>query len=235
MTLNKITVLLVDDQVLFRRGLGSLMSGEPDMEVVGEAGDGRAALERVRTLEPDVVLMDINMPVMNGIEAIRTIKAERPSTRLVALTVSDEDHDLFEAIKAGAEGYLLKNLRPEELFDMIRGVMRGETPLSPAIAGKLLGEFRRRPAQERPDPVEGALTARELEILQLVADGLSNAEIATRLFITEGTVKNHLHNILEKLHLQNRVQAAAYALRVGLVSLQRREDGGAPAPILPLE
>lgn len=228
--MSKIDVLLVDDQVLFRRGLGSLMAGEPDMRVVGEAADGLAAIEKVRSLAPDVVLMDINMPVMGGIEAIRAIKAERPQTKVVALTVSDEDHDLFEAIKAGAEGYLLKNLRPEELFEMIRGVVRGETPLSSAIAGKLLGEFRRRPAQDRPDPVEGALTARELEILQLVADGLSNAEIAGRLFITEGTVKNHLHNILEKLHLQNRVQAAAYALRVGLVSLQHQEGGDASSP-----
>jgi two-component system NarL family response regulator len=125
------------------------MAGEPDMRVVGEAADGLAAIEKVRSLAPDVVLMDINIPVIGGIEAIRAIKAERPQTKVVALTVSDEDHDLFEAIKAGAEGYLLKNLRPEELFEMIRGVVRGETPLSSAIAGKLLGEFRRRPAQDR--------------------------------------------------------------------------------------
>src|SRR3990172_1271443 len=207
---DRIRVILVDDQLLFRRGLRALLDEEDDFEVVGEANDGREAIELARATRPDAVLMDINMPVLNGVEATRIIKAERPETKVVALTVSDEDQDLFEAIKAGAQGYLLKDLRPEELFEMLRGVMRGETPISPAVAGKLLNEFRKRPWHEPSETAGWDLTARELEVLQLVAEGLGNAEIASRLFIVEGTVKNHLHNILEKLHLHNHVQPPAY-------------------------
>ena len=219
-----VRILLVDDQLLFRKGLRALLEDEEDMEVVGEASDGAQALDRARTAKPDVVLMDINMPVCNGVEATRMIKAERPETKIIALTVSDEDDDLFEAIKSGASGYLLKDLRPEELFDLIRGVLRGETPISPAVAGKLLSEFRRRPRRDPTDTVGWDLTPRELEVLQLVSEGLSNAEIAARLFIVEGTVKNHLHNILEKLHLENRLQAATYAIREGLVRPPRRQE-----------
>lgn len=219
----KIRVLLADDQLLFRKGVRSLLEEEPSIEVVGEASNGLEAVEQTLAKQPDVVLMDINMPVCGGVEATRQIKAKRPATKVVALTVSDEDDDLFEAIKAGAEGYLLKDLRPEELFQMLRGVMRGETPISPAVAGKLLSEFRRRPWRQPSQTAGWDLTARELEVLQLVADGLSNAEIAARLFVVEGTVKNHLHNILEKLHLENRVQAAAYAIREGLVQPPRRQ------------
>jgi len=218
-----VRILLVDDQLLFRKGLRALIEDQEDMEVVGEASDGAQALDRVRTARPDVVLMDIHMPVCNGVEATRMIKAERPDIKVIALTVSDEDDDLFEAIKSGAAGYLLKDLRPEELFELIRGVLRGETPISPAVAGKLLSEFRR----PRRDPTETAgwdLTPRELEVLQLVTEGLSNAEIAGRLFIVEGTVKNHLHNILEKLHLENRLQAATYAIRERLVHPPRKQE-----------
>jgi DNA-binding NarL/FixJ family response regulator len=139
------------------------------------------------------------------------------------LTISDDDQDLFEAIKAGAQGYLLKDLSPDALFDMLRAVMRGETPISPSIAGKLLNEIRLHPWRESTDKTGTDLTARELEVLQLVAKGLGNTEIAARLFIVEGTVKNHLHNILEKLHVANRVQAAAYAIREGLVEPPRKE------------
>ncbi len=211
-------VLLVDDQLLFRKGLRALLSSEEDFEVVAEAGDGQEAVDKVRVFNPDIVLMDIHMPGMDGIQATRLIKAEHPEVKVVILTVSDEEDDLFEAIKVGAEGYLLKNLRPEELAQMLRGVMSNEAPVSPAVASKLLGEFRRRPRRdEEPSPGQ-VLTPREQEILQLVAEGLSNAEIAARLYVVEGTVKNHLHNILEKLHLQNRVQAAAYALREGIAS-----------------
>ena len=220
---SKIRVILVDDQLLFRRGVRALLEEEPGIEVVGEASDGREGVELARATRPDAVLMDVNMPVLNGIEATRIIKSERPETKIVALTVSDEDQDLFEAIKAGAQGYLLKDLRPEELFEMIRGVMRGETPISPAVAGKLLNEFRKRPWHEPSEAAGWDLTARELEVLQLVAEGLGNAEIAARLYIVEGTVKNHLHNILEKLHLENRVQAAAYAIREGLVEPPRKQ------------
>ena len=219
-----IRILLVDDQLLFRKGLRALLEDQEDMEVVGEAADGAQAVERVRAAKPDVVLMDIHMPVCSGIEATRLVKSEWPETKIIALTVSDEDEDLFEAIKSGASGYLLKDLRPEELFDLVRGVLRGETPISPAVAGKLLSEFRRRPWKDPSETAGWDLTRRELEVLQLVTEGLSNAEIAARLFIVEGTVKNHLHNILEKLHLENRLQAATYAIREGLVQPPRRQE-----------
>lgn len=217
-----VRILLVDDQLLFRKGLRALIAEEDDMEVVGEAVDGLQAVERARATEPDVVLMDIHMPVCDGVEATRRLKSECPQTKVVVLTVSDEDEDLFEAIKAGAEGYLLKDLRPEELFELIRGVLNGETPVSPAVASKLLSEFRRRPRHDPADTPANDLTARELEVLQLVTEGLSNAEIAARLVVVEGTVKNHMHNILEKLHLKSRVQAATYAMREGMVSPPER-------------
>ncbi len=213
----RVSVLLVDDQNLFRSCLAALLASAEDMEVIGEAADGREAVEKTRALRPDVVLMDIHMPVCDGIEATRLIKAEHPETKVVALTVSDDDEDLFQAISSGAEGYLLKNLYPEELFQLIRGVMAGESPVSPAIATRLLQEFRQPSHGPGHGPVS-ELTPREREILRLVAEGLSNADIGARLYVVEGTVKNHLHNILGKLHLSNRVQAAAFALREGLAS-----------------
>ncbi len=222
--MSPVRILLVDDQVLFRKGLRTLIEEQEDMEVVGEASDGSQAVAVARSVAPDVVLMDIHMPVCNGVEATRLIKAEHPEIKVVALTVSDEDQDLFDAIKSGAEGYLLKDLRPEELFDLIRGVLRGETPISPAVAGKLLSEFRRRPWRDPSQTAGWDLTARELGVLQLVTEGLSNAEIAARLYIVEGTVKNHLHNILEKLHLDNRLQAATYAIREGLVEPPKKPE-----------
>ncbi len=216
--MSTIRVVLVDDQQLFRKGVRALLEEEDGFEVVGEADDGAQAQETVLATKPDVVLMDLQMPVCTGIEATRKIKGQLPDIRIIMLTVSDADDELFDAIKAGADGYLLKNLRPDELFQMIRGAIAGETPISPPMASKLIGEFRKRP---RPDPAAqtdgSGLTQREKEVLQLVASGLSNAEIAARLYIVEGTVKNHLHNILEKLHLHNRVQAAAFAVREGLV------------------
>jgi two-component system nitrate/nitrite response regulator NarL len=218
-----IKIILVDDQMLFRKGLRALLEGEEGIEVASEASNGQEALEKVRAFRPDVVLMDIHMPICDGIQATRLIKAEHPEVKIVILTISDEDDDLFEAIKAGAEGYLLKNLRPDELTQMVRSVMADETPLSPAIASKLLGEFRRQPHHEETKSSGPELTVRECEVLQLVTEGLSNAEIGLKLCVVEGTVKNHLHNILEKLHLQNRVQAAAYAMRAGLVSLEPQE------------
>ncbi len=216
--MSNIRLLLVDDQILFRKGLRALLSSESGMEIVAEASDGQEAIDKTRAFSPDIVVMDVHMPGMDGIAAARAIKAEWPQVKVVMLTISDEDDDLFEAIKAGAEGYLLKDLRPEELTAMLRGVMANEAPLSPGVAAKLLGEFRKRPRQNEVRTAGSELTAREREILQYVAEGMSNAEIAARLYVVEGTVKNHLHNILEKLHLQNRVQAAAYALREGLAS-----------------
>jgi DNA-binding NarL/FixJ family response regulator len=187
--------------------------------VVGEAGDGQEALERARELQPDLILMDINMPGVNGLEATRLIKAELPEIRLVMLTVSEHEEDLYEAIRSGAQGYLLKNLRPEALFEMLKDAVRGEAPISPGIAAKILQELGRTRGRERDQAASEAspLTVRERQILGLVVDGASNRDIAQQLRITEGTVKNHLHHILEKLHLQNRVQVTAYALRRGLV------------------
>lgn len=218
-----IKILLVDDQLLFRKGLRSLLESEADIEIVSEASNGQEALDRVLAYGPDLVLMDIHMPGYDGVQGVRLIKAERPDVKVVMLTVSDEDDDLFEAIKAGADGYLLKNLRPEELIEMLHSVMANQAAVSPGVASKLLGEFRKRPRHEESVPGGPELTAREREVLQLVAEGLSNAEIASRLVVVEGTVKNHLHNILEKLHLENRVQAAAYALREGLATLPRKQ------------
>jgi two-component system nitrate/nitrite response regulator NarL len=213
-----IRVLLVDDHLLFRSGLASLIDPLEDMEVVGEAGDGREALERARELMPDLILMDIQMPGWDGLKATRLIKEEMPYVKIVMLTVSDDDKDLFEAIKSGAQGYLLKNLSSEELLEMLRGVYRGEAPISGLTAARILDEFARLAQKETWVPNSGeSLTPREREVLQLVAQGATNKEIASQLFIAENTVKNHLRNILAKLHLQNRVQAAAYALREGLI------------------
>lgn len=215
--MSKIRIVLVDDQQLFRKGVRALLEEHGDFEIVGEAGDGAKGVETVLATRPDVVLMDVQMPICTGVEATHSIKTEVPEVRVIMLTVSDLDDNLFDAIKAGADGYLLKDLKPEELFQMIHGVMAGETPISPPVASKLLGEFRKRPWRETAPAAGSELTQREKEILQLVSSGLSNAEIAGRLYIVEGTVKNHLHNILEKLHLQNRVQAAAFAIREGIV------------------
>jgi two-component system, NarL family, nitrate/nitrite response regulator NarL len=216
----RLRVLLVDDQPLFRRALASLINAQFDLSVVGEAGNGREALARVRELGPDLIVMDVQMPEVGGIEGVRSIRAAGYQVPIVMLTISDEDEDLFEAIRAGANGYLLKNVRPEQLFDDLRGAVRGEAPLAAAVASKVLDALRlggvptRRPAAPPPGE-ESVLTRRESEILQHIAAGLSNKEIATQLTITEGTVKNHVHHALEKLHLSNRVQAAAYAVRLG--------------------
>jgi two-component system nitrate/nitrite response regulator NarL len=214
-----IRILLVDDQPLFRGAIAALLDGQDDLEVVGEAENGLEGVEKAGVLSPDLVVMDVEMPVMNGVEATRLIRERRPSVKVVMLTVSESDEHVFEAIRLGAHGYLLKDLRPEQLFEMIRSVMRNETPLSPAIAGRLLQEIRNgattRIASTEPSE-EPSVTPRELEILQLVAEGMSNKEIGKRLWITEGTVKNHVHNALEKLHMKNRIQAAAYIVRQGL-------------------
>lgn len=227
----RLRILLVDDQPLFRRALATLISGQFDFAVVGEAENGRDALEKARALRPDLIVMDVEMPVATGVDGVRAIRQAGFTTPIVMLTVSEEDDDLFESIKAGANGYLLKNVRPEQLFDDLRGVMRGEAPIAPAVATKLLEVLRTGGIPLRPTSPAGVapgddppiLTRRETEILQLVAEGMSNKEIANRLTITEGTVKNHVHNALEKLHLTNRVQAAAYAVRQGYATLEDRD------------
>ncbi|OGB94774.1 MAG: DNA-binding response regulator [candidate division NC10 bacterium RIFCSPLOWO2_02_FULL_66_22] len=213
-----IKVLLVDDHALFRKGVASALALQRDIEVVGEASNGQEALTKARELMPDVILMDISMPGMDGLEATRRIKAEVPHVRIIILTVAEEDKSLFEAIKSGAHGYLLKTIEPRPLFETLRGVFRGEAPISRVTASKILGEFARqgqRATPEEASPV-GRLSPRELEILELLTKGATNKEIAATLGISNHTVKNHLQNIMEKLHIQNRVQAVAYALQAGL-------------------
>ncbi len=212
-------ILLVDDHDLFRKGVAALLALKPDMQVVGEAGDGDQALERARETHPDIILMDINMPKCNGLEVVKSIKQEMPQVRVVMLTVSDSDRDLFAAIRNGADGYLLKNLKPERLFEMLEGMRQGDSPISDSLTTKVLGELRQhdKPEADAPPPNDG-LTDRDLQVLQCVARGATNREIAKTLCITENTVKIHLHNILEKLHVENRIQAAMYAVRAGLIS-----------------
>jgi len=213
-----VRILLVDDQPLFRHALATLIADQSHLSVVGEAENGLHALELARSLKPDLILMDVEMPVMGGVEATRRIRDELPNVKVVILTVSEADDPLFDAIRFGAHGYLLKDLRPEQLYELIRAVMRDETVISPAIAGRLMREFRDGATRRTVLPEEDGpvLTRREIQIMQLVSQGLSNKEIGVRLSITEGTVKNHVHNALEKLQLENRIQAAAYVVRHGL-------------------
>ena len=210
-------VLLVDDHALVRNGIASLLTAN-NIEVVGEASDGLEALEKARELKPDIILMDIKMPRCNGLEATRLIKAEMPQIKIIILTVSDDDEDLFEAIKSGAEGYLQKDIRGEEFLALLSGVSRGEAAVLPLLATKIIEEFARQTARKaEPAPAESELTGRETEVLTLVASGAINKEIATTLNITENTVKYHLRNIMEKLHLRNRAQVAAYAVSKGII------------------
>ena len=212
-------ILLVDDHALFRKGLRALLSDQGNLQVVGEAGDGLEALEKARALMPDLILMDIGMPECDGVEATRRIKKEMPRTIVVMLTVSDAEESLFEAIKSGAQGYLLKNLKPDALFEMLEGVSRGEGPISGRMAAKILEEFSLQARPQSPTAITlDGLTAREVEVLKLVAEGATNREIASSLFIAENTVRNHLKNILVKLHLRNRTQAAVYAAHKGLTA-----------------
>lgn len=210
-------VLLADDLPLFRRAIATLIDEQPDLEVVGEAENGLEAVELARALKPDIVVLDIEMPVMDGITAARRLREAVPESRIVMLTVWEDDDHLLEAIRIGVHGYLLKDLHPDELYAMLRSVMRDETPVSPALVSRLLSVLRDTgrptavPATSGPD-----LSRRELDVLRLVADGLSNKEIGVRLSITEGTVKNHVHNALAKLGMENRIQAAAYIVRQGL-------------------
>lgn len=212
-------VLIVDDHSLFRKGIRGILSAEPSIEVVGEASNGLEACDQARNLMPDIVLMDINMPECSGVEATKRIKEDFPEIKIVMLTVEEDDHFLFKAIKSGAQGYLLKNLEPEELISHIKGIMRGEAPISKAMASKILLEFANisKTASREGQSDRKELSFREKEVLRMVAQGATNKEIGAALCISENTVRNHLRNILEKLQLQNRVQAAAYATREGII------------------
>jgi two-component system nitrate/nitrite response regulator NarL len=210
-------IVLADDHALFREGLKALLSAREGIEVVGDAADGLEAQAIARATMPDLILMDTHMPRCNGLEAVKAIKREMPHIKIIMLSISDDDGDLFQAIKNGADGYLLKNLRTQQLFDMLEGVRRGEAAISGMLASKILKEFRAPELAQQDDDLWESLTEREIEILERVVAGDSNREIAEALCITRNTVKNHIQNILEKLHAQNRVQAAVYAIREGLV------------------
>jgi two-component system NarL family response regulator len=218
-----IRVLIVDDHALFRRGLEMVLDEETDIELVGQASDGAEATERAAESLPDIVLMDIRMPKSSGIEACRAMKEAAPSTKIVMLTISDEEEDLFEAIREGASGYLLKDIPLDEVADAVRAVHGGQSLISPSMAGKLLTEFAtlaRRGEDQPPQPVPAPkLTEREMEVLKLVARGMNNRDIAKELFISENTVKNHVRNILEKLQIHSRMEAVMIALRDKLIDI----------------
>lgn len=213
---DNIRILITDDHAVVREGLRALIDTEPGMELVGEAEDGIEAVMMARSRQPDVILLDLVMPRMGGIAAIGEIMRENPTTRILVLTSFAEEEKVFSAIKAGALGYLLKNASPQRLLSAIRDVYRGEPSMSPTIAIKMMRELQR--SSDLP-PTEEPLTEREVEVLRLIAQGLSNQEIAETLIIGERTVRTHVSNILAKLHLANRTQAALYALREGLASL----------------
>jgi DNA-binding NarL/FixJ family response regulator len=220
-----IRTLIVDDHALFRRGLEIVLATEPDIEVVAQAGDGAEAVERAAEFLPDIVLMDVKMPRSTGIEACRSIKDVAPSAKIIILTMSDEEEDLFEAIKAGASGYLLKDIPLDEVAAAVRAVHGGQALISPFMAGKLLSEFaalasRDEQGEEPARPVPAPkLTDREIQVLRLVARGRSNRDIAKELFISDNTVKNHVRNILEKLQIHSRMEAVMVAVRDKLIEL----------------
>ena len=221
-----IKVLVVDDHVLFRRGLEVVLAQEPDIVLVGEAADGTEAVEQAAELLPDVVLLDVRMPRRGGIEACAAIKEVAPTTRIIMLTISDDEADLYDAIKAGASGYLLKEISIDDISAAIRAVAGGQSLISPSMASKLLTEFasmikKSDDSQQLPAP---RLTQREVEVLKLVARGLNNREIGATLFISENTVKNHIRNILEKLQLHSRMEAVMYAVREKILDIPAAED-----------
>jgi DNA-binding NarL/FixJ family response regulator len=216
-----VKVLVVDDHALFRRGLEMVLAQEADIDVIGEASDGAEAVDKAAELLPDVVLMDVRMPRRSGIDACTAIKDVVPSAKIVMLTISDEEADLYEAIKAGASGYLLKEISIDEVATAIRAVAGGQSLISPSMASKLLTEFASmiKRSDERQQVPAPRLTDRELEVLKLVAKGFNNRTIAEELFISENTVKNHIRNILEKLQLHSRMEAVVYAVREKLLEI----------------
>ena len=214
-----VRVLVADDQALFRRGVVVVLSSSDGIEVAGEAGDGEEAVAKAQELEPDVVLMDVRMPRLSGIEATRHIRRLLPATEVLMLTVSDDQDDLFESLKAGANGYRLKEGALDEIAQTVRAIVHRQAVISPSMTATLLAEFRSLAsrASEHYEPAAPGLTPREMQVLQLMAKSQSNKEIAANLFISENTVKNHVRNILEKLHLHSRLEAVTYAWRKRLL------------------
>ncbi|AKT52625.1 LuxR family transcriptional regulator [Arsenicicoccus sp. oral taxon 190] len=209
---------------LFRRAIAALVDAQPDLQVVGQADNGLQGVEEARRLQPDLVVMDLEMPVMTGLEAARLILDQLPGVKVIMLTVCDDDERLLTAIRMGVHGYLLKDLHPEDLYAMLRSAARDETPVSPQLVGRLLAELRGgglRHTSPSPQVAEPQLSQREMDTLKLVARGMSNREIGRALSITEGTVKNHVHNALHKLGLETRIQAAAYMVRAGYAAPPR--------------
>jgi two-component system NarL family response regulator len=215
-----IRVMIADDHALFRQALKTVLDGEPDLELVAEASDGEEAVRVAEECAPDVVLMDVRMPKLAGIEAARQLKESAPTTKVVMLTVSDDEEDLFDAIKAGASGYLLKEINPDEVARAVRQIQAGQSLLSPSMASKLLTEFATMTKRAEERPYHPRLTEREMEVLKLVAQGMTNREIGKSLHISENTVKNHIRNILEKLHLNSRMEAVIYAVREKLLEIE---------------
>jgi DNA-binding NarL/FixJ family response regulator len=214
-----IRILLVDDQPLFREGLHTLLSVQPDFEVIGEAGNGAEALRLARSLRPAVVLMDLQMPVLDGVAATQRLREEQPECRVIVLTTFDDDELVFDGLRAGAIGYLLKDAPSEKLGEAIRSAARGESFLQPSVAAKVVAEFARltRKPEAHPSTLIEPLSEREREVLRLIANGSSNREIAGKLCLAEGTVKNHITNILAKLAVRDRTQAALKAVELGLL------------------
>jgi DNA-binding NarL/FixJ family response regulator len=215
-----IRLLLVDDQALFREGLRILLSVHGDLEVAGEAANGKEAVELTAELKPDVILMDLRMPVLDGVEATRLVRQEHPQTAVIVLTTFDDDENVFEALRAGAAGYLLKDVSSEKLVEAIRAAAQGESFLQPSVAAKVIAEFTRisgQPIRPEAQPLLEPLSERELEILAIMATGATNREIAGQLYITEGTVKNHVTNILGKLNARDRTQAVIKAQELGIL------------------
>ncbi|WP_190239043.1 response regulator [Pelotomaculum schinkii] len=217
--MEKVKVLIVDDHALVREGLTKILSTEEVIKVVGEAENGAQAVEQAFRMQPDVILMDINMPVTNGIEATRAIKNEKPEIGIIALTIHDQEEYLFELIKAGVSGYILKDISPSVLIQTILGVARGESFITPSMTAKMFNEYARLSSQNQLGTSSERLTRREFDVLRLVAHGENNRAIAKKLFISEKTVKNHLTNIFQKLGVEDRTQAAIHAVKNRLVKL----------------
>ena len=223
--MDPVKVLVVDDHALFRRGITAVLATNENLEVVGEASDGLEAIEKAEAIVPDIIVMDLNMPRCSGLEATQALQAKMPQVNILVLTVSDNEADLFAAVKFGAKGYILKNTEPEELIQAILHIAQGGVIVSPIMATKLLTEFKGLEAEGKKEAIqetESNLSPREGEVLQLVAQGATNKQIADSLFISENTVKTHLRNIMDKLHLANRSQAAAYAVERGLVKYKEQ-------------